>query len=215
MKTKQTENTLMFCDDPLNVINKLNGIIDIGTILTELPSFNGQEDDFDNDWIDDTGYLKWCLKRIETCSELIQKGLIIIGLHNRFLSMLPNKIGDFSASLISICDYQPSVDGECGEHEFVISDFIMYPYITFGDMVVVCYQKNIENVSFNIKFSKIEQKFPYHKISPDGIKSLLTMAKGVIIDPFMRDGLIRACCEKDQIYIGIEQNQPLFDLFSK
>ena len=65
--------------------------------------------------------------------------------------------------------------------------------------------------SFSLTVSKTEDS-KISKLQPAFIKGLIKQTKGIVFDPFMKDGIVGKVCEECNVpFIGIEENIPMFE----
>lgn len=211
MKIFQKNKSIYLCDKPAKIILKeFPKSLNIGAIITELPKFNGQEDDFDLKWFDDQGYVDYCTNILSLCCEIIDSAFIVISFNKRFSELFPETINEWKRIPFEM---SMGIDNEeeYKDGEFAINDWIVQPYLNFQDQILFLYTKNLQMNSFALTISKTKES-KINKLPPALIKGLIKQSKGIVFDLFMKDGIVGKVCEECDIpFIGIEENIPMFE----
>lgn len=212
MKIYQKNKSIYLCDKPIKIIkNYFPKTLNIGAVITELPRFNGQEDDFDLKWVDDEGYIDYVTNILSLCSEITQSAFLVISFDKRFFDLFPNEISDWKRTPFEMSmsiDYEE----EYKDGEFSINDWIVQSYLKFQDQILFLYTKNLNMHSFSLTVSKTHES-KSNKLPTTLIKGLCKQVNGIVFDPFMKDGLVGKICEECNVpFIGIEENIPMFKM---
>ena len=211
MRIFQKNKSVYLCDKPAKIILKeFPKSLDIGAIITELPRFNGQEDDFDLKWIDEQGYADYCINILSLCSEIIKSAFMVISFDKRFFNLFPETINEWKRIPFEM-SMGIDTEEEYKDGEFAINDWIVQPYLIFNNQILLLYTKNLQMNSFALTVSKTEES-KISKLPPALIKGLIKQTKGIVFDPFMKDGIVGKVCEECNVpFIGIEENIPMFE----